>query len=320
MENRRVPEIELEGLKNSLKDYVDEECVDLIIYFFSHILLLMTAVIPDLVESKTLAPRTLQKQLKSKFDEALRSIDTPETIKEIGDCINKLIKSGWFEKEITNFTASVISENLKKLEKYDESKVLLEIFHKSCEKDLEKTVQVWRTCYPERLDEFIFRLFDAVRALMEISEKDDFESFAINILCSFQILSEAHYRKLTSFLLDCMDILEGKVKGRVRYIGESYTDFKNYEKSYLKAGVFFDEVIKAIRNSIAHADYEIDVENRKIIVKDKDRIFELTENEIEAKMEYLVRMVNIFLYFYFYATFYFAEKMNLWDLIQKEVS
>lgn len=116
-------------------------------------------------------------------------------------------------------------DSLEKLEKYDESEVLLEIFHKSCEKDLGRTIQAWKTCYLEGIDELIFKLCDAVRLLLK-SIEDDFESIATTILCSFQILSEAYYRKLISFLLDCINILEGdNPKKRVRYIGESHRDF-----------------------------------------------------------------------------------------------
>jgi len=311
-------EVVLGELKNTLEDYVDEECADLISNFFYTLLSPIIAAIPDLVEFGTLTPRSLQIQLKSEFEETSKSIELPETVrKKIGDCLNKLVKSGWFEKEVSRAVKLAVLDSLEKLEKYDESEVLLEIFHKSCERDLERTIQAWKTCYSEGIDELIFKLFDAVRPLSK-SIEDDFESVATTVLWSFQILSEAYYRKLISFLLDCINILEGgSPKKRVRYIGESHKDFDAYKEKYPKAIVFFDEVINAIRNSIAHADYKIDVENRGIIIKDKGEIlFKLTEKDIEAKIEYLIRITKVSIHFYLYGVLYFAEKIDIWSLIE----
>ena len=100
-------------------------------------------------------------------------------------------------------------------------------------------------------------------------------------------------------------------------LGKATEILMAYKEKYPKAIVFFDEVINAIRNSIAHADYEIDVENREIIIKNKGKIlFELTEKDIEAKIEYLIRITKVSIHFYLYGVLYFAEKIDIWNLIE----
>jgi len=92
---------------------------------------------------------------------------------------------------------------------------------------------------------------------------------------------------------------------------------KNLERLILKLKCFFDKVLRIVRNSFAHADYEIDVENRKIIVRDKKAVIELTERDAENKLSYLTRIASISIHFYLYVIYYITKKIgisHLWNL------
>jgi hypothetical protein len=244
-------------------------------------------------------------------------MEISESAKEkLGMCVDELINSGWFEKAFEELIELSLSELSKKLEEYSESHPLLELFHRSTGIDLERTVYAWRTCYLSDINKTVYGLFDALKLLKDTPE--DFESFAILFLSSVQILSEAYLRRLISFLVDCMNIIEGKnPKGKARYLGESLREFERFRETYLQAVVFFDEVLKTARNSFAHADYDIDVENKEIIVRDKEAMIELTEKDVEEKLSYLTRIANISIYFYLYAIYYFTKKLifhHSWNL------
>jgi len=310
----------LEKMKDDLRRYVDEECADLIIFFFSLISGQIIGIVPDLLKiEETLAPRTVQAQLKSKLKTALEVIQLPEPVKgKIGECLTKLVKSNWLKEALPETIKLIISEDLKKLEKFEESKALLEIFHKACDKDLAKVLNTWRIHYPEKFDEFSFKMLDALTQIMKAPET--FESKARNFLMFTLIISEAYYRRLISFLLDCIRILEGKEpKGKVRYLGKSCGEFESYKNKYPNVAIFFDKDVLAIRNAIAHADYEIDVENKKIIIKVRENnrkvIKEITEDDLETKKSYLIRMAQISLLFYSYTLFYLTKKIGLWERI-----
>lgn len=166
-------------------------------------------------------------------------MEIPESVKEkLGMCIDELVNSGWLKRVFEELVELSLSELSKKLEEHGESQPLLELFHRSVRVDLEKTAYAWRICYPEDINKTMYGLFDALKLIKDASE--NFETFAILFLSSVLILSEAYLRRLTSFLLDCMNIIEGeKPKGSMRYLGESFRDFEEFRKAYSQAEVFF---------------------------------------------------------------------------------
>ncbi len=313
----------MEEMSRSLKGYVDEDCANLIAQFFSAIgSSIISTILPKIsrIESGIIPSRTFMEELKSELEKAFTTINVPDQTKEkIKDCFVKLLKSGWIQEEIPRITKSMISEELKRLERYEESKILLDIFHKACEKDLSLVFSSWCNHYlSERFEEFMYKLFDGIRSLQQLTQfEEDFETQAILILSSFQILSETYYRRLISFLIDLLRILEGKTpKKEVEFIGRSYHEFvKNYKEKYPNLKIFFNETIKNIRNSVGHADYEIDVKSKEIIIKDRGKILHrLNEDEIRKVFEYLFKMTNISVHFYWYSSLYFAENL-IWNLI-----
>lgn len=321
-----ISELILRELSSSLEKYLDEECVNMLAQFFSSMLGPITSVIvPKITEfesGKDIPSRKFMQELELEFKKALDSTNIPN---QIGNCFVKLLKSDWFQEEVPKIMESVISEQLKNLKKYEESEILLDIFYKACENNLNLVFNSWYRHYPtkQQLEEFMYKLFDGIRSLQQTTQfEEDFETQAILVLSSFQILSEAYYKRLISFLLDCMEVIEGgSPKGEIKYIGQSYRNYKiKYKEKYPNAEVFYNRIIKDIRNSMAHADYEIDAESREIIVKDMGKILHrLNEDKIKEVFEYLIKMVNISIHFYWYSLLYFAKKLNFWNLIFNEI-
>ncbi len=323
---REFPEQVSKEISRGLRKYLDEDCANLIAQYFSILGNLFTSILaPKISEiEKSIPSRKTLHELESELKKSAQQLNIPYSIKEkIGDCFSKLLKSNWIQEEIPKIIKSMISEELKRLRRYREAEILLDIFHKACDRNLKLVGISWHNHYQtEQFEEFMYKLFDALRSLQELAKYgEDFETQFILIQSSFKILSEVYYRRLISFLMDCIMILEGETpKAKIRFIGDSYKDFEKYKKKYPNVKVFFNKIVKDIRNSFAHADYEIDIESKEIIIKERGKIlYRLNNTQIGNELKYLVKMSNIFIYFYFYSLLYLAEKLNLWKSVLEEI-
>ena len=324
---REIPEQVLREISRDLRKYLDEDCANLIAQYFSILGNLFASILAPKIKEieKSIPSRKTLHELESELEKSAQQLNIPDLIKEkIGDCFLKLLKSNWIQEEFPKIIKSTISKELERLKRYREAETLLDIFHKACDRNLKLVGISWHNHYQtEQFEEFMYKLFDALRSLQELAKyEEDFEIQFILIQSSFKILSEAYYRRLISFLMDCILIIEEgeKPKAKIRFIGETYTDFEKYKKKYPNAKVFFNKIVKDIRNSFAHADYEIDVESKEIIIKERGKIlYRLNNTQIGNELEYLVKMSNIFIYFYFYSLLYLAEKLNLWKSVLEEI-
>lgn len=177
---REIPEQVLREISSDLGKYLDEDCANLIAQYFSIFNLFVSILAPKISEiEKSIPSRKTLHELKSELKKSVQQLNIPDSVKEkIGDCFSKLLKSGWIQEEFPKVIKSMISKELKKLRRYEESGILLEIFHKACDKNLRLVDRSWYNHYrTEQLEEFMYKLFDALRSLQELVKYgEDFET------------------------------------------------------------------------------------------------------------------------------------------------
>ena len=139
-------------------------------------------------------------------------------------------------------------------------------------------------------DAFIQNLENWFKKMMEKYDKDKYKMLLFDWILKFGYILESHYKNVMISLLKLDYLLKEK-------------DFREIDKKFNTIGKIENELkeehlISKFRNAIFHSNfivnYNINLEERKIIFQDRDKILELDILVFIVKFFQLIKLINIF--------------------------